>query len=430
MVTPHLPPEQAANALLPPILAGELAADGVACVFVSHRAAWGSAPHPGSVARGDLSAPRRSLAGRAVRGLARYATDPRRLRDSRFESHSGPVTSASVGWGVPDDAITYVPRRGRGPFDRTRAGAAVAAARMALGARRAIAGTDLVHLHSNGLLVEVAGRLAARAGVPRVITLYGTDVWHYDARRHRRFGAIVRGAAHRVFYSRALLEFARPLGLADEPASTIYAPVAPGFRPAAAEERDGLRRRLDAGAGPILVTVKRLHPVAGHEDLLRALPDVVGAFPGVSLWLVGDGPLRPSLEALARDLGVATRVRFLGALPNETLPQYLAAADCFALPSRLESWGTVMLEALACGTPVVATDTAGGQEVRSYFSDDVALCEKEDPGSLAAAILASLRAPRRTGDRTAEVLRARFSPAACAAQYRMVYEEALRQRSP
>jgi len=149
----------------------------------------------------------------------------------------------------------------------------------------------------------------------------------------------------------------------------------------------------------------------------------------VSLWLVGDGPLRPSLVTLASELGIAKHVRFLGALPNEALPQYLAAADGFVLPSRLESWGTVMLEALACGTPVVATDTAGGEEVRSYFPDDVALCEKESPGSLAAAVLASLRTSRRTGEATAETLRARFSPAACAAQYRHVYDNALRQPS-
>jgi len=368
MVTPHLPPEQAANALLPPVLAGELAAAGVASTFVSHPPA-----------------------------------------------------------GVPGlEAVTLVPRRGRGWFARTKAGAAVAAARIAVGARPAIAGADLVHLHGNGLLIEVAGRLAVRHGVPYVITLYGTDVWHHDARGHRRFAAVVRAAAHRVFYSRALLEFARPLGLADEPASVIYAPVAPGFRAVAGEDRDGLRRRLGAGPGPVLVTVKRLHPVAGHEDLLRALPGVAQAVPGVSLWLVGDGPLRASLEVLARDLGVAARVRFLGALPNESLPQYLAAADCFVLPSRLESWGTVMLEALACGTPVVATGTAGGQEVRSYFPGDVSLCEKENPESLAAAVLAALVSPRRTSDATTEVLRARFSPAACAAQYRAVYEDALR----
>lgn len=386
MVTPHLPPEQAANALLPPILAGELAAAGVACSFVSHPPAA-----PGGA------------------GLRPAPVEPR-----------------PEAWATD---FCYVPRRGRGWFDRTRAGAALAAARMALGARPAIAGADLVHLHSNGLLIEVAGRLAARAGVPRVITLYGTDVWHHDPHRHRRFGAIVRDAAHRVFYSRALLEFARPLGLADQPASVIYAPVATGFQPVADEERDGLRRRLGAGAGPILVTVKRLHPVAGHEDLLRALPDVVRSFPDVSLWLVGDGPLRPSLVTLASELGIAKHVRFLGALPNEALPQYLAAADGFVLPSRLESWGTVMLEALACGTPVVATDTAGGEEVRSYFPDDVALCEKESPGSLAAAVLASLRTSRRTGEATAETLRARFSPAACAAQYRHVYDNALRQPS-
>ncbi|MDP7693706.1 MAG: glycosyltransferase, partial [Vicinamibacterales bacterium] len=85
-------------------------------------------------------------------------------------------------------------------------------------------------------------------------------------------------------------------------------------------------------------------------------------------------------------LGRESHVRFLGSVPNDELWRYYAGADLFVLPSRLESWGTVMLESLACGTPVVATETAGGCEVRQHFSDDVRLVECERPESLAEAV--------------------------------------------
>ena len=104
----------------------------------------------------------------------------------------------------------------------------------------------------------------------------------------------------------------------------------------------------------------------------------------------GEGDLRPALEAKARDLGLAAKVRFLGMLDNDTLWRFYAAADLFVLPSRLESWGTVMLEALACGTRVVATDTVGGVEVHAHFPDDVMLAPKENAAGLATVIAHAL----------------------------------------
>ncbi len=229
---------------------------------------------------------------------------------------------------------------------------------------------------------------------------------------------------------RALLDFARPLDLAPDPSAVIYAPVPPTFRPAEPDTRQALRRDLGIGKAPLLLTVKRLHPVGGHEDLLRAMPSILRTRPGAQLWLAGEGELRPSLEALARELGIASAVRFLGLLDNEALWRYYAAADLFVLPSRLESWGTVMLEALACGTPVVATNTAGGVEVQQHFPTDVMLVAKEDPQALAEAVCHALAARRRTDEATERRLRAEFSVSACAAQYLAVYSEAVGPRTP
>lgn len=370
MTSAHLPPEQAANALLPVVLGGELKSRGVDTSYLAH--------------------------------------------PSTGHERSTPI-----------DNVAYVPRRGRGQLGRTLGGAVVAGGRMALGARRSISRSDLVHLHSNGFIIEIGWLLAKRYRKPFVITLYGTDVWHHDPVRHARFGRVVREAACRVFYSQGLLDFASGLGLAPDPSVVIYAPVPSSFHAVDPDARSVLRKELGVGSAPLLLTVKRLHTVAGHEILLRAVPAILRESPDAQFWLAGEGELRTVLEALALELGIASHVRFLGRVSNEVLWRYYAAADLFVLPSRLESWGTVMLEALSCGTPVVATATVGAREVHDHFPDDVSLVETGNPGALAALVCRGLLEARRTDPATLRVLRERFGPARCAAEYFQVYQEAL-----
>jgi glycosyltransferase involved in cell wall biosynthesis len=370
MVSANHPPDQAANALLPQLIGDELTSHGVATSYITYR------------------------------------SDEHARRSNARE-------------------VVTVARRGGGPIARTKAGALVAAGRIAWSARRSIGRSDLVHLHSNGLLIEVGGELARRQQRPYVITLYGTDVWHHDPSRHARFTRTVCRAACRIFYSESLRSFAKRIGLANEPSRVIHAPVPASFRPPSPERRQEIRAKFGVGEGPLLVTVKRLHPVGGHEDLLRALPLILREHPKAALWLIGEGELRRPLENLALELGIASHVTFLGLLGNESIPLYCAAADLFVLPSRLESWGTVMLEALASGTRVVATKTAGGIEVHDRFPDDVSLTAKEDPTALATAVLDALKQGGRSGRGTADTLQRDFSVAGCAASYLDLYRHAL-----
>ena len=168
----------------------------------------------------------------------------------------------------------------------------------------------------------------------------------------------------------------------------------------------------------MLLTVKRLHEVAGYPDLISAMPAVIADHPQATLWIIGEGDRRPELERRVAELRLTRSVRFLGRIDNARLWRYYAAADLFVLPSRLESWGSVSIEALACGTPVVASRTAGSMEVQSYFPDDMALCEVGDPQSLGAPA----RWPHGSSD-------TRFRPRACAAAYLDLYERTLREAS-
>lgn len=104
--------------------------------------------------------------------------------------------------------------------------------------------------------------------------------------------------------------------------------------------------------GFIVITVARLEKVKGIEYLIRAVKDF-------QLLIIGDGSERKNLENLAKSLNLGSNVRFLGSIPNNNIPKYLADADCFCLPSLKEGFGIVILEAMAAGLPVVATKIGG-----------------------------------------------------------------------
>ena len=132
------------------------------------------------------------------------------------------------------------------------------------------------------------------------------------------------------------------------------------------QDRSNLTSGLDIPADAIVVgTVGRLEAVKGHEQLLRAWPLVerrlAAAGRAARLLIVGDGSLRNTLEALARELGIAERVIFTGMRTD--IPQLLQAMDVFVLPSLNEGISNTLLEAMACGVPVVANRVGGNPEL-------------------------------------------------------------------
>ena len=106
-----------------------------------------------------------------------------------------------------------------------------------------------------------------------------------------------------------------------------------------------------------------LVPVKGHDLSLQALARLAARWPDLRMCFVGDGPQRAALQAQATALGIADQVRFVGAVPNPELATWYSAADAMLLSSRSEGWAHVLLEAMACGTPVVATNVGGTSEV-------------------------------------------------------------------
>jgi len=126
----------------------------------------------------------------------------------------------------------------------------------------------------------------------------------------------------------------------------------------------GLAKRAEVGATTETIlfgVVARLEPPKGHRYLLAALPAVVKKYPQVQLLLIGDGALRAELETQTRELGLQRHVTFLGA--RHDVSELLNAIDFFILPSVSEGLPNVLLEAMACQKPVLATDVGGIPEI-------------------------------------------------------------------
>ncbi|QYF95064.1 glycosyltransferase family 4 protein [Massilia sp. PAMC28688] len=159
-------------------------------------------------------------------------------------------------------------------------------------------------------------------------------------------------------------------------------------------DRAAVRARLGLDKFTLL-TVGHLVPVKAQELAVAALAEL----PDVQLLMAGNGPNRGMLEQLARDKGVSERVTMLGAVPQAQLRDYYGAADALVLPSEREGWANVLLEAMACGTPVIASRVWGTPEVVAAPEAGLLMAERSAKG--VADAVRALRAsyPERAATR-------------------------------
>jgi teichuronic acid biosynthesis glycosyltransferase TuaC len=215
---------------------------------------------------------------------------------------------------------------------------------------------DAHYLYPDGVAAVWLGR---RFSLPVVVTARGTDVSlipRYRIPRRLIRGAIA-GAAALVAVSAALKAALVELGAPAEKVTVLRngvetAVFIPPTDRAAARAALGLTR-------PTLISVGHLIERKGHHLAIEALRDL----PEWELIVVGEGPERSRLGELIERLGLGERVRLLGARPHAALPALYGAADTLVLASSREGWANVLLESMACGTPVVATNVWGNPEV-------------------------------------------------------------------
>lgn len=245
---------------------------------------------------------------------------------------------------------------------------------------------DAHYLYPDGV---AAAMLAERLKLPFVMTARGTDV--NVLAKLPGPGRRIRAAAERaqavITVSQQLKDTLVSLGV--DSAKLVVLRNGVDLDVFGIEVQAASRARLGLPPqGTLLACVGNLVPEKNHALAIEALTELEGH----RLVIVGDGPLRRDLAATAQRLGVADRVIFRGAMPQRELRHLYASADVMLLTSTREGWPNVVLESLACGTPVVSVDVGA---VREMISDDRVgrIVPGADPHALAAAVIDLRRTP-------------------------------------
>lgn len=235
--------------------------------------------------------------------------------------------------------------------------------RLATGAMASARWADVVYAHylfPTGVIAAVAGRIARR---PWVVTAHGGDVANlHRATVRNATAAGLAGASAVIAVSQYLADRLAASGLRLPP--VFVANMGVDMASFTIRDRAAARaRRGLAPSGPVIVAVGGLTARKDPLTLLLAFARLRATLPDAQLVFVGDGPLRRSLVGGAQRLGIAEAVTLTGALPHDDVADWIAAGDLLALVSRIEPLGVVILEALASGRPVVATEEGGAREV-------------------------------------------------------------------
>ncbi|MEO8505991.1 MAG: glycosyltransferase, partial [Acidobacteriota bacterium] len=222
-----------------------------------------------------------------------------------------------------------------------------------------------------------------RRRAPYLIALYGVDVWRRLAWDRRR---ALHGASVQLAISRTTIERARPFTGVLEHAMLLHLTLEPDTAEARGIVDRGLLERLGSGYVLIVGRMAATERYKGHDELLRALPQVLQQQPEARLVIVGDGDDRARLERAAAELGVSTQVVFTGFVNEATLREVHRRAAIFAMPSTGEGFGLVYLEAMREGVPCVAARDSVAAEVMIDGESGV-LVNAGDPASLGAALV-------------------------------------------
>jgi glycogen(starch) synthase len=252
---------------------------------------------------------------------------------------------------------------------------------------------DIVHAH-DWLVAHAAVTLREHLGVPLVATIHATEAGRHQGHlphpHNRMIDDVERwltAAASRVIVCSAYMRGAvcRQFDLPTEGVDVVHNGVDALRWHARPRAVAAARARFADGDSPLVSFAGRLVYEKGVQHAVAAVRRLRLRHPGLRLVVAGDGPYRPELERLARELGVADAVSFAGFLGGHELPALMAASDCYVVPSVYEPFGMVALEAAAAGTPVAVARTGGLAEIVEPGVTGV-LFPPADPDGLADAV--------------------------------------------
>lgn len=242
-------------------------------------------------------------------------------------------------------------------------------------------------------LVSIASVIAKAQLAPVALVIHGIDAWTPRAGPlvnffARRAGAVI--AVSRLTLER-FLAWSRARGTRHVLPNCVDLAEF-GMAPRPAE----LARSLGIDGAPVIMTLGRMSELErykGFDEVIEALPRLVGKVPRLRYLACGDGPDRPRLEARVEMLGLSDHVVFPGFVPEARKADFYRLADAYVMPSRGEGFGIVFLEAAACGVPLVGSKVDGSRE--ALLDGRLGrLVDPDDEGEIEAAVLEALEAPR------------------------------------
>jgi glycosyltransferase involved in cell wall biosynthesis len=191
------------------------------------------------------------------------------------------------------------------------------------------------------------------------------------------------------------------------------------------KQREQTRKALGIEDKIVLSYTAHLRPEKGHKYLLEAISEIKDQYTNVVLLLMGDGVLRSDLDALTRQLNIEDKVRFLGY--RKDIPALLSAADIYVHTSVVEGFGIAIIEAMAIGLPVVATNVGGIPEIITNGENGI-LVPPENPQALAKAIVDLIEHPEKRkilAEKGKQHVKANFTYQIMVKEYMQVYNNAI-----
>jgi glycosyltransferase involved in cell wall biosynthesis len=266
----------------------------------------------------------------------------------------------------------------------------------------------------------IAAALLSRAtGIPFTVTLRGSEVLHAEYPRRRAFmGWALRRAARVIAVSERLRRFAISLGVENGRTAVISNGVdSSRFAP---QDRNACRRKHGISANAkVILSAGTLIELKGHHRVAKALAGITGQGIEAELIIAGrSGAYENQIRKQIADLGLTDRVRMVGEVPPADLAELMSASDVLCLASSREGWPNVVHEAMACGTPVVATDVGAVQDMIPSSNHGLVV-PPNDEGALENALFQALSqdwdhgkisawAQSRTWDRVAQEVVSEF----------------------
>jgi len=247
---------------------------------------------------------------------------------------------------------------------------------------------DLIHAHFTWPSGYAGVKLKEKYNVPLVITTHGLHITRLENLKKRNALYVWNSADAIINVSSKCVELLENLGISKS--KMYHIPNGVDLEKFYPMDVSTIRNQIGIPTNKkVIVSVGNLVKKKGYVYLIKAAKELRNIKKDFVIYIIGDGPLRSFLQSEIQKLGLQEYIKLVGPKPHDEIPLWMNAADVFVLPSLVENFGVVNIEAMACGKPVVSTYNGGSEEI--ITSEDYGLlCPPADPECLAEKILIAL----------------------------------------